>query len=64
MTTVIKYRLCWRTKVTGKFGQGEPIFNDRNVAEEQARRYNRQELVTFWVEPAEVDKSKEKDKNS
>jgi len=62
MITVIKYRLCWRTKVTGKFGQGEPIFDDRNVAEEQARRYNRQELITFWVEPAEVDKSKMENK--
>ena len=50
--TAIKYRINWRSK-TSATGHGEPIFNDRRVAQDVADQLNLQDKdiqLHHWVE--------------
>ena len=51
--TAIKYRINWRSNKTGATGHGEPVFNDREVAQDVANQQNLQDKdsqLHHWVE--------------
>ena len=49
------YKICWKSKFTGKTGCGEPVFTTEKSAQDTADDFNRQyPYLEHWVEYVEV----------
>lgn len=52
----MKYRIKWKSKETGYEGQGEPVFNTKEMAEKTVARLNAQHKdVLHWIEAVDSD---------
>ena len=49
------YKICWKSKFTGKTGCGEPVFTTEKSAQDTADDFNRDyPHLEHWVEYVEV----------
>lgn len=52
---MIKYRINWRSKETGKEGNGEPRFSSPEAAEETAKTLNSTSpFLRHWIEAINI----------
>ncbi len=50
------YKICWKSKITGATGCGEPVFTTEKSAQDTADDFNRQyPYLEYWVEYVEVN---------
>ena len=49
------YKICWKSKVTGATGRGEPVFTTKKSAQDTADDFNENyPYLEHWVEYVEV----------
>lgn len=53
----MKYRIRWKSRETGNGGQGEPVFNSKEIAQKAADDLNKDVPNLYhWVEVANEER--------